>query len=80
MDRGPNISRQDKKWLDGQDVDANDYIEHDTHEILKRRHPVEYVKTQLNILEAVANDLRKQADAFRDQIRSMRRLISEDDF
>ena len=48
--------------------------------MLKRRFPVEYVKTHLNILEDLANDLRKQADSLRDQVKSMRKLISEDDF
>jgi prefoldin subunit 5 len=42
--------------------------------------PLEYVKRQLNILEDIANDLRRQGDRLREEVRKMRQLISEDDF
>jgi hypothetical protein len=45
-----------------------------------RTMPLEYVKRQLNVLEDISNDLRKQADRMRDDIKKMRKLIIEDDF
>lgn len=80
MDPHRPLTAREHDWLAGRDVYPEDYEEEDAHEMLKRRFPVEYVKTHLNVLEDLANDLRKQADSLRDQVKSMRKLISEDDF
>jgi hypothetical protein len=67
-------------WLDGEDVFEEDYIENSRYNELMRTMPLEYVKRQLNVLEDISNDLRKQADRMRDDIKKMRKLIIEDDF
>jgi len=74
------IGKDDAMWLAGADVSDMDIEEEMRHEQLKRRFPLEYVRLRLDALEVVASDLRKQADALRDQVKDMRRLISEDDF
>lgn len=74
------ITEKDFQWLKGNDVFDEDRVEANAHDMMKRTMPVEYVKTQLNILEDVANDLRRQADDLRDKVKEMRKLISEDDF
>ena len=67
-------------WLDGEDVFEEDYIVNSRYNELMRTMPLEYVKRQLNVLEDISNDLRKQADRMRDDIKKMRKLIIEDDF
>jgi hypothetical protein len=67
-------------WLNGEDVFDEDRIETNRHHELMRTMPLEYVKRQLNILEDIANDLRRQGDRLREEVRKMRQLISEDDF
>ena len=52
-------------WLDGEDVFFDDKIDSDIQEDLMRRMPHEYIKRNLNVLEDIANDLRKQADRLR---------------
>lgn len=67
-------------WLAGEDVFEEDYIDNARYKELMRTMPLEYVKRNLNVLEDIANDLRKQADRLRDDIKKMRKLIIEDDF
>ena len=67
-------------WLAGEDVFEEDHIETSRYNELMRTMPLEYVKRQLNTLEDIANDLRKQADRLRDEVKGMRKLIIEDDF
>jgi|694.fasta_scaffold00600_51 hypothetical protein len=74
------LGKNEKAWLEGQDVYIEDDQEANRHINLQKIMPVEYVKTQLNILEDVANDLRRQSDELRNRIKEMRKLISEDDF
>jgi hypothetical protein len=74
------LSPDDWKWINGEDVDDDDVIDTARQTDLYNDDPAAYVKRQLNALEDVVNDLRKQADAFREQIRALRNMVSEDDF
>ena len=67
-------------WLDGEDVFFEDHIDNEIQEEMMRRMPHEYIKRNLNVLEDIANDLRKQADRLREDVKKMRKLIIEDDF
>lgn len=67
-------------WLNGEDIFDEDRIETNRHHELMRTMPLEYVKRQLNVLEDIANDLRRQGDRLRNDVKDMRKLISEDDF
>lgn len=71
---------EDYMWVSGKDVDEDDMIDTARQADLYNDNPAAYVKRQLNVLEDAVNDLRKQADAFREQIRALRNMVSEDDF
>lgn len=75
------ISVIDHKWVIGLDIDRHEKIDEIyAHESARAKDEHMYVMSQLDALESIANDLRQQADEFRDQIRKLRRSISEDDF
>lgn len=75
------ISVIDHQWVIGLDIDRNEmFKEKDAHESARAKDEHMYVMSQLGALESIANDLRQQADDFRDQVRKLRKSISEDDF
>lgn len=57
-----------------------DHEEDAAHDAFAKTEPHKYLMLQLNTLENIANDLRKQADAFKDRIRELRSMISKDEF
>ena len=75
------ITVGDHLYLCGRDINQMELIEEKkAHESARAKNEHLYVMSQLDALESVASDLRQQADALREQVRDLRKSISEDDF
>ncbi len=71
----------DHLYLCGKDVDYMQAREEkNAHETARAKNEHAYVMSQLDALETAISDLRQQADGLREQVRGLRKLISEDDF
>lgn len=75
------VTVADHLFLCGRDINQNEMFEEKrAHESARAKDEHLYVMSQLDALEATISDLRKQTEDVRDQVRKLRKSISEDDF